>query len=287
MRGSGAGTTRGSGAGIVLPKKLAGSGKLRSPRTSRRPLGTGQEVRDDGHLRRGGLQRVDTTTLRDAVFSALQKALMRGEFEPGQQLDLHGMAKILGVSVTPVKEAVSLLEHYGLVEVRARRGTCVRPITAEALGKACEARLVLECWAATCFPARALPDERSALGDLLRVLDGVTAALSEGPDYLELEERFSELDFAYHHAIVATTHNEYALRAYESLGTPFLTARALARAPRGATESRLVAGQQEHWRIYKALVKGDIRRATAEITSHVETSARSSADTIESCGGVI
>jgi GntR family transcriptional regulator, vanillate catabolism transcriptional regulator len=278
--------TKGSGAGTDHHERLAGSGKLRSSRTAR-PLRTAQEVSDDGQGRHVRLQKVDTTTLRDAAFSALQKALMRGEFEPGQQLDLHEIAAALGVSVTPVKEAVSLLEHYGLLEVKARRGTCVRPITAEALRQACEARLVLECWAATCFPARVSPVEHSSLKNLLRAMHEVTQALSEWPDYLELEERFSELDFAYHLGIVAAAHNEYALHAYESLGTPFLTARALAHAPRGEAESRLVAGQQEHWRIYRALANGDVPKAVSEITSHVETSARRSADAIESCGGVI
>lgn len=237
--------------------------------------------------RRGALQRVETTSLRDAAFSALQKALIRGQFDPGQQLDLHEIAKALGVSVTPVKEAVALLEHYGLVEVRSRRGTCVRPITAEALRQACEARLVMESWAATCFPERALSEERSTLRALLGALDEVTEMLAEAPDYLELEERFSELDFSYHHGIVAAAHNEYALHAYESLGTPFLTARAIALGPVDATRARLVAGQEEHWRIYTALEKGDVEAAVAEIVRHVETSSRRSVDIIHRHGGII
>lgn len=242
---------------------------------------------DGAQVRRGGLQRVETTTLRDAAFSALQKALMRGEFDPGQQLDLREIAKALGVSLTPVKEAVALLEHYGLVEVRARRGTCVRPITAEALRQACEARLVLEGWAATCFPERALAEERSALKGLLSALDEVTEVLSTTGDYLELEERFSELDFSYHHGIVAAAHNEYALHAYESLATPFLTARVLALAPEEDTKSRLIAGQKEHWQIYSALERGDVAAAASAIVVHVETSCRRSVNIIQSRGGII
>lgn len=69
------------------------------------------------------------TTLRDLVLSRIQSDLAQGHLRPGDPLDQVELARRLGVSRTPVREALVLLEAHGVVETDARRGTVIRALT--------------------------------------------------------------------------------------------------------------------------------------------------------------
>ena len=71
--------------------------------------------------------------LREVVFKTLRNAIVHGEFEPGERLMEVTLAKRLGVSRTPVREAMRMLELEGLVVMIPRRGAEVARITAKDL----------------------------------------------------------------------------------------------------------------------------------------------------------
>ena len=76
--------------------------------------------------------------LREVVFKTLRNAIVHGEFEPGERLMEVTLAKRLGVSRTPVREAMRMLELEGLVVMIPRRGAEVARITAKDLSdRAC------------------------------------------------------------------------------------------------------------------------------------------------------
>ena len=82
--------------------------------------------------------------LREVVFEALRDAIVHGEFEPGERLLEVALAKRLGVSRTPVREAIRMLELEGLVVMVPRKGAEVARITEKDLRDALEIRLSLE-----------------------------------------------------------------------------------------------------------------------------------------------
>ena len=67
--------------------------------------------------------------LRDVVFQTLRQAILRGELEPGERLMEIHLADRLGVSRTPIREAIRKLELEGLVVMIPRRGAIVASIT--------------------------------------------------------------------------------------------------------------------------------------------------------------
>ena len=67
--------------------------------------------------------------LRDVVFQTLRRAIINGDFEPGERLMEISLAKKLGVSRTPVREAIRMLELEGLVVMIPRRGAAVAQMT--------------------------------------------------------------------------------------------------------------------------------------------------------------
>ena len=85
--------------------------------------------------------------LRDVVFQTLRQAILRGELEPGERLMEIHLANRLGVSRTPIREAIRKLELEGLVVMIPRRGAIVASITEKDLKDVLEVRQALDALA--------------------------------------------------------------------------------------------------------------------------------------------
>ncbi|HHW12696.1 MAG TPA: GntR family transcriptional regulator [Firmicutes bacterium] len=82
---------------------------------------------------------------RIRVASILRKAILAGEFQSGQKLSLTELGKNLGVSRTPVREALQMLASEGLVELRMNRTAVVKKIDTKFIMDHYEMRILLEC----------------------------------------------------------------------------------------------------------------------------------------------
>ena len=87
--------------------------------------------------------------LRDVVFNTLRQAILRGEMEPGERLMEIQLASKLGVSRTPIREAIRKLELEGLVVMIPRKGAEVAHITEKDMRDVLEVRSTLEELAVT------------------------------------------------------------------------------------------------------------------------------------------
>lgn len=95
------------------------------------------------------LEMNDNLPLRDVVFNTLRKAILRGDLSPNERLMEMQLANRLGVSRTPVREAIRKLELEGLVVMLPRRGAKVAQITVKSIKDVLEIRRVLEVLAVT------------------------------------------------------------------------------------------------------------------------------------------
>ena len=86
----------------------------------------------------------DYMPLREVVFMTLRRQILRGELKPGERLMEISLANKLGVSRTPIREAIRMLEHEGLVVMVPRRGAHVAEITRQELNDVLEIRKTLE-----------------------------------------------------------------------------------------------------------------------------------------------
>ena len=82
--------------------------------------------------------------LREVVFVTLRRQILRGELKPGERLMEISLANELGVSRTPIREAIRKLEHEGLVVMIPRRGAHVSEITRQELNDVLEIRRSLD-----------------------------------------------------------------------------------------------------------------------------------------------
>lgn len=90
------------------------------------------------------LNGTENIPLRDIVFQTLREAILRGKLQPGERLMEIALANQLGVSRTPVREAIRMLELEGLVVMIPRRGAAVAGISPRNLRNVLEVRKALE-----------------------------------------------------------------------------------------------------------------------------------------------
>jgi len=94
--------------------------------------------------------RKDAVPARERTYENLKKQLLSGRFEPGERLTEEHLAAKLGVSRTPVREALHKLEREGLVKRLEKRGFCVSSDSREEMEELFEIRSILEGYALRC-----------------------------------------------------------------------------------------------------------------------------------------
>jgi DNA-binding GntR family transcriptional regulator len=139
------------------------------------------------------ISRAGAGPARVHVYAALRQAIVRGELEPGRRLSENELAGELGVSRTPVREALARLRDDGLVNVVPQLGTFVSPISSQAVGDAQFIREALECAAVRRAAERATEEDVATLHENLESQERAKAA----SDY----EAFYALDDDFHRTL--------------------------------------------------------------------------------------
>ena len=151
--------------------------------------------------------------LRDVVFNTLRQAIITGEFAPGERLMEISLANRLGVSRTPVREAIRKLELEGLVIMIPRKGAQVARITEKNLRDVIEIRTVLEEFAAVLacelIDQAVLHDLRQAHEDFIRSV--------ENGDILDIVDK----DETFHDTIFRATNNDRLISIINNLREQF------------------------------------------------------------------
>ena len=147
--------------------------------------------------------------LRDVVFNTLRQAIIKGELKPGERLLEIQLADKLGVSRTPIREAIRKLELEGLVTMLPRRGATVSGITSKHLQDVLEIRRALERLAADLACQRMTESE-------LQQLEELQKQFMENNDSKDIF-LLANIDEKFHDTIYHSTHNERLVSMLENL----------------------------------------------------------------------
>lgn len=148
--------------------------------------------------------------LRDVVFKTLRRGILTGELKPGERLMEIHLANRLGVSRTPIREAIRKLELEGLVTMVPRRGAEVANITEKNLKDVLEVRQALESLAIELACDRITNEEKDGLK---ANLDQVESAVRTGDT-----GAIASADVAFHDAIVEASGNARLVQLVSNLG---------------------------------------------------------------------
>ncbi|MBM3585066.1 MAG: GntR family transcriptional regulator [Alphaproteobacteria bacterium] len=149
--------------------------------------------------------------LAEEVANALVKKTARGLFEPGQRLIETDVAKTLGVSRLPLREAIKALESQGVVKSTPHRGTRLMSVDETRLNQLNQVRRALEVLALECALPRFHEDPKN-----LRPLERVIAAMERAArrrDRLAM----AQLDVRFHHELCAASGNEVLATLWNGL----------------------------------------------------------------------
>jgi DNA-binding GntR family transcriptional regulator len=111
---------------------------------------------------------IEFTTKAEAVYREIRSRILSGGLEPAAPLNQDALAPELGVSVTPVREAVRRLEAEGLVRFEAHKTVVVAPLSREELREIYDVRLQLDPYAASRAATRATEEELDEIERLAR-----------------------------------------------------------------------------------------------------------------------
>lgn len=204
---------------------------------------------------------VQRSVLADQVYTQVLSRLMDGNLASGDPLSIDGTARELGVSPTPVREALARLESTGLVTRVALRGYRVAPMLShDELLDLTDARLLLEPHNAELACSRA---DKPFLEALEHAIDDLRNA-PNGPHFSDYRA-YWEADERFHRLIVEQAANKFLLSAYDALGGHVHRFRLFS----GVGVRDAASAIDEHTRILGAMRRGDSAAARIAMASHI------------------
>lgn len=196
--------------------------------------------------------------LRDVVFNTLRQAILTGELKPGERLMEIHLANKLGVSRTPIREAIRKLELEGLVTMISRRGAEVAQITEKSMNDVLEIRRAMDalCVELACD----------------RISEEELEKLKNACDYFEKAVRskdakkIAQADVELHDIIVQATGNQRLIQLVNNLSEQMYRYR-YEYIKDASQHERLI---EEHRIIYESIVKKDKETASQAARMHID-----------------
>ena len=198
--------------------------------------------------------------LREVVCETLRDAVRRGVLQPGERLMEIQLAEELGVSRTPVREAIRKLEMEGYVIMMPRRGTYVADLSIRDVNEVFEIRTSLESLASGLAAERITEDE---LEKLQRLLVEIGAHIQNGD-----MESIVRTDTEFHDLLYQASRNKRLVGIISNLREQLTRFRTTSMSYPG----RLKATLEEHRNIVEAIAQGDEKAARKAAEHHMEKS---------------
>jgi DNA-binding GntR family transcriptional regulator len=198
-------------------------------------------------------------TLADRIFRVLKTSIIRQEYTPGSRLVDQEVADRLGVSRTPVREAINRLAAEGLLEITPRRGVFVVALSQQEIKELYDVREALEILALE-LAENSLTDEK--ISKLEITIADYRSAFDKG----DLLSCF-DLDRRFHECLVESSGNSVLIETYRSLSGKIQ----ISRWRHCHDRARTVKSLNEHEAILNALANHDVSLAKELTHHHIHT----------------
>lgn len=223
-----------------------------------------------------------TSTHAQLAYQHLRSRLIAGDYQPGSRIRYGPVGQELGISATPVREAMGLLANEGFVELVPQLGAVVRTISRNELVELYEMREAIEPYAAAKAAGRASEAQLGAISRALERMQTLAAKVAKSNSKLAGKREtaeFEKADLGFHMLIIGATGNQTMLRSSESsnaLVRVFATERHSYDA--GIMESTC----DDHAAIWKAIRDGQPDIARDAMQRHIAAGLQLTLNTIES-----
>ena len=215
------------------------------------------------------LPQLKTSHLKNEAYKVIKQGITELRFRPGDPVNENDLARLLGISKTPVRNALVRLEQEGLVITAPFRGTYVTPVSARDVREIYEVRGALEELAIRKVVSHLPPDE---ITKLFHVIDEATDNVQHG----KLNESFKSIRL-FHEGLVNATGNRWMINMYDSLSAHLARIRNIC----GHIPGRVEKSNAEHRAILEAIASVDSEQAIGKLRLHLDSLA---ADYVSAAG---
>jgi len=215
-------------------------------------------------------------TNTDVAYDFLRERILSGEYPPGSFLSAQGLSKQIGVSRTPVRDALRLLEIDGLVDFTAHLGAVVKSFTIRDFLDLCGVREALETYAAELAAESGSRDEMHQLEGVLGQMGELTDHYSGGtlPEE-DFHAVMHQADWRLHSLILQMARNDLLINSIKRLeNVRLVMTRPFSHIFRFSDPKAHLQKQVEHEAIVKAILKRDPVKAGLAMKAHHQNAVR-------------
>ncbi|WP_448522843.1 GntR family transcriptional regulator [Pseudothermotoga sp.] len=203
------------------------------------------------------METIERRSLKEEVLMKIKDFITEGRYVPGQRIIIDALAKELGVSITPVREALHHLAAEGLVSVEPRKGFTVKKWRPKEIEDLLYLRMYLEKLATRLFIEKASERDIEELSMIVKKMDDAV----QNSDL----EALTSFNSQFHNKIVQGSGNEELLKIMESLGTKLHRVRILSLSYPGRMEQSCI----EHKAIFDAIEQRNVVLAEERVEEHI------------------
>ncbi|MFD2117446.1 GntR family transcriptional regulator [Paenibacillus yanchengensis] len=226
------------------------------------------------------LPKIDTSNLWDKTYALLKESIIRREFAPNQKLSIPDLSIQLGVSRTPVRDALNRLEMEGLVKTISKVGTFVVAIDREDVLNIMDTRLMLELWVAdqlVDLPSNELAAGISRMETILDFAEQDIAA-NKDDEYLK-----ADYNLQFHIAFMQLGGNKNNIDIYlRTMNYRYITLKSSI-----VSREMVQVAQNQHRHIIQVIKQKDTNAVKKALREHLEDSKRRLLEVINEHKGII
>ena len=215
-----------------------------------------------GEKNSGSIGKIGRISTAEATARALRDAILEGKLLMGQALSEAVLCDMLGVSRTPLREAIVELEGQQLVEVVPYKGARVFKLTVAQIADLGEFRKMLELGA---LKAALDTDPRVLADDLEEIVEEMGSVRSGGQS-----DGFGKLDTRFHECIIAHSRNEYLIHAYKTVALKLAVLRMLVQ----RDDNMIGRSHEGHAELLRHIRNGDNSATGALLECHINGGTR-------------
>lgn len=197
-------------------------------------------------------------SLQERVYKMLKKSILFNKLKPGQPLNIDQLASDLGVSQTPVREALAMLKLDGLVTKGYYKTPVVSEIEEDDVREIYEVRKMMECFALRKVAVALQDDDFKKLGEIISYIDKTSLD--------SYQESLTKSDVDFHGFFISRVENNTFFRMYKSIEDLALRIRTLVQTQTYQNTDLVL---NEHKAILDSLLIGDTEIACQNLITHL------------------
>lgn len=205
---------------------------------------------------------IDVTNINEKIYDYIKKNIVAFHFPSGSKLNIKQLSETLGVSHTPIKDALFRLAGEGLIDITSRSGTYVKSVTETDIHEILQTRLILETAVIEEIAGKITDEHLQALKDLYQK----GASLVVNPNDFESYKTFMEYDSQFHFSFFNIMGNMRLLHIYKNLNAHMQMVRF--RLMKHAL-GKLPTTDEDHRMILEALCERHVAKAKQAIANHL------------------